>query len=39
MKSSKTSFLRNCISGWNVRPTRRYSEDLHISERFGYFVV
>ena len=20
MKSSKTSFLRNCISGWNVRP-------------------
>ena len=19
MKSSKTSFLRNCISGWNVR--------------------
>ena len=21
MKSSKTSFLRNCISGWNVRRT------------------
>ena len=21
MKSSKTSFLRNCISGWNVRGT------------------
>ena len=21
MKSSKTSFLRNCISGWNVRLT------------------
>ena len=20
MKLSKTSFLRNCISGWNVRP-------------------
>ena len=22
MKSSKTSFLRNCISGWNVRLTK-----------------
>ena len=24
MKSSKTSFLRNCISGWNVRTASRY---------------
>ena len=35
MKSSKTSFLRNCISGWNVR--RWKSLNLHggIEKFFG----
>ena len=28
MKSSKTSFLRNCISGWNVRFPSNLSTSL-----------
>ena len=30
MKSSKTSFLRNCISGWNVRKPLRDDRTLKI---------
>ena len=30
MKSSKTSFLRNCISGWNVRTKK-------VGRKFGGF--
>ena len=29
MKSSKTSFLRNCISGWNVR-----FRNIHVENPF-----
>ena len=37
MKSSKTSFLRNCISGWNVRclAKRRSSLCFRIFVRRG----
>ena len=30
MKSSKTSFLRNCISGWNVRISTWGFSILHV---------
>ena len=47
MKSSKTSFLRNCISGWNVRCTEASSPlsdsqflllPLQIQKALGYLV-
>ena len=38
MKSSKTSFLRNCISGWNVR-TKKERYPIHtIRYYFGIFA-
>ncbi len=36
MKSSKTSFLRNCISGWNVRSSK--GEELVGSKYCCIFV-
>ena len=38
MKSSKTSFLRNCISGWNVRQIKRVVRVHTIRYYFGIFA-
>ena len=38
MKSSKTSFLRNCISGWNVRALITHSSSLVNSEEIVIFA-
>ena len=39
MKSSKTSFLRNCISGWNVRISCKNSAMKHLTKFFPTFVT
>ena len=38
MKSSKTSFLRNCISGWNVRNTG-YRQKFCSIKSLLYFCI
>ena len=38
MKSSKTSFLRNCISGWNVRSHDSLREDCPNSDIIVIFA-
>ncbi len=39
MKSSKTSFLRNCISGWNVRLQGGREEQLRDISFFHIFAL
>ena len=39
MKSSKTSFLRNCISGWNVRAIRKRMCGAYVYDCFVTFVL
>ncbi len=36
MKSSKTSFLRNCISGWNVRRHRTAFSSCDFGVKYVY---
>ena len=38
MKSSETSFLRNCISGWNVRSPDNLSALWHYIENISIFA-
>ena len=39
MKSSKTSFLRNCISGWNVRTANSQDPDSEDSDIYCTFAL
>ena len=36
MKSSKTSFLRNCISGWNVRSRRKGNPLVNPKKKYTF---
>ena len=38
MKSSKTSFLRNCISGWNVRSSNLSNLTTEVRNLFSTFA-